>query len=88
MVSSSFKILLIELSGKVEIFNILVGGCYAILDATVSTYSTRSLFWKLNLSGYDLSESRGWGIDPSHWKPSGLPGSAQSSCGLSQCVFS
>lgn len=60
MMSPSFKVILVELSGEVEIFGIFVD-CYVILVATVSTYPPKSLFWKLNLSGDDFSESRVWG---------------------------
>lgn len=60
MVSSSFKIVLVEHSGEVEIFSIFGGGSET-LDATVSVYPPKSLFWKLNLSGDGFSESRVWG---------------------------
>lgn len=65
MVSSSFKIVLVELSGEVEIVSIFVDS-YVILDATVSTYPPKSLFCQEMIS---LKAGIGGGDDLSCWVP-------------------
>lgn len=83
MVSSSFKVVLVELSGEVEIFSIFVDR-YVILDATVSTYPPNPCFGNLIIQAMISLKAGIRGRDDlSCWKPSGLPDSTPSSRGLS-----